>query len=1382
MMLANNHLKPIVGVDTHIILTPPFAIPVPLPYPFVGIVMDPMDYIPKIGSTVNVNGLPRGNAGTAGMLTTMVHIPIGGPFMMAPMIGHDSMNFFGSTRVKADGSYLSPAGYMVMTCNDIGMPLSLTPGKKMKPVPSLYLPSSSTLPVPSGPPVMVGGPYAPDLMGLVMGLVMSYGFGALMKLGKNIGGKLLTKLNHSVLKKFKSTQGLSKKLCKLGFEPVDLITGRMLYEGDDFTIPGVIPITWQRSWYSDSDYEGSMGYGFHHNYDLSLTIDTNLNAIAMRLPDGRITAFPLIVSQNDSFYHRSEKLTLTCVDTKTYSVKNHNDNLTYVFTKRQDNTYLLQRIENSIGLANTFTYDASDHLKQITDTAGRTINLQLDTLARITQITATHHSKTRTLVSYTYNDDGNLIAITDALGKATTMVYSNHLMVKKTDRNGQSFYWEYDGKTTGAKCIKTWGDHNILSGTISYGKGKNVITNSLGQQSIYYFDANNLCTQVTDALGNHTFHEYTEFMEPFRDIDADGNSTGYSYDDRGNLTQITTPDLSVTTFMYDDQDRLILSVSPEGKTVSRVYKNDQLSAIIDTDSAVTSFKYNSLGLVGSVSDQHKNTSTLEYDNDFNLTAIKVNNKLSRLWQFDSWGRCIATTNAENHRQSFTYDDLDRILKIQKADRNIIKLAYNAYDEVIETIDSKKRRVNFDYTPMGSLKAREENGALVEFNYNTEEQLLSIKNEHDEWYRFGRNANGDIINETGFDGLRREYIRNRAGKVIRVKRPNERFTEYEYDNNGRITRAEHHDGTWETYTYNKDGDLIEAVNQNSHVQLVRDSGGKIITEIQNGHEVESTYNNAANRIALKSSLGADIAIKRNTLGQVDTLSASVGQDDSDTKTVWSAQYSYNSIGQETERILPGGIHSKTEYDFAGRPLQHTVTKGRKETRQRHYTWNVNDQLQSMVNQLTNGKVSYRYDDFGNLASAQYETGQFDYKLPDEVGNLYRTKGQKDREYGKGGQLLKANNNTFTYDTEGNLTQKITPKGNWHYNWYGNGMLESVIKPDGKKISFEYDALGRRTAKKQTTVSLSGIEHVEKGKITRFVWDGNVPLHEWKYDLKDRPTLAVDDVGMLIESEPEPISNLITWVFDEGSFKPTAKIVDGNTYSIITDYLGTPVEAYNTKGEKVWEVEYDIYGNIRKQTLGQQNFVPFRYQGQYEDEETGLYYNRFRYYSADEGVYVSQDPIGLDGNNPNFYAYTSDNNTYIDPFGLDCEITKLRADAPMNIPKTASVKVQAKNGYKQVKFTWRRGGFKYEARWHTATPNAPSGSGANWRVTRRKPGNGGELPITKQLGQTSGGNNKWIDNSQWYDAQNAYSAGNATQAQKDLLSSGHVDSNIANISLI
>jgi RHS repeat-associated protein len=91
-------------------------------------------------------------------------------------------------------------------------------------------------------------------------------------------------------------------------------------------------------------------------------------------------------------------------------------------------------------------------------------------------------------------------------------------------------------------------------------------------------------------------------------------------------------------------------------------------------------------------------------------------------------------------------------------------------------------------------------------------------------------------------------------------------------------------------------------------------------------------------------------------------------------------------------------------------------------------------------------------------------------------------------------------------------------------------------------------------------------------------------------------------------------------------------------------------YDEKGQAVWEAHLDIYGKVRTFAGRSLSDCPFRYQGQYEDAETGLYYNRFRYYSPEEGMYLSKDPIGLAGNNPTLYGYVKDVNNVVDIFGL------------------------------------------------------------------------------------------------------------------------------------
>jgi len=75
---------------------------------------------------------------------------------------------------------------------------------------------------------------------------------------------------------------------------------------------------------------------------------------------------------------------------------------------------------------------------------------------------------------------------------------------------------------------------------------------------------------------------------------------------------------------------------------------------------------------------------------------------------------------------------------------------------------------------------------------------------------------------------------------------------------------------------------------------------------------------------------------------------------------------------------------------------------------------------------------------------------------------------------------------------------------------------------------------------------------------------------------------------------------------------------------------------------------------------------RFQGQYFDAETGLHYNRFRYYDPSCGRFINQDPIGLAGGNNN-YLYVPNPTGWIDPFGLSSkEIGSVCPKKPINLP--------------------------------------------------------------------------------------------------------------------
>ena len=345
----------------------------------------------------------------------------------------------------------------------------------------------------------------------------------------------------------------------------------------------------------------------------------------------------------------------------------------------------------------------------------------------------------------------------------------------------------------------------------------------------------------------------------------------------------------------------------------------------------------------------------------------------------------------------------------------------------------------------------------------------------------------------------------------------------------------------------------------------------------------------------------------------------------------------------------------KYDNIGRPAHQRVRHNGRTLLDKSYLWGDNLRLLQALDTINHRSVRYDYDTFGSLSGAVYDDGSCQWRNPDAMGNVYDSPDRTDRSYGRGGQLREDKKWRYYYDSHGNLVLKSMRRsgpsletgmrdeflawqsGDYAYTWQGNGMLRSVTRPDGKTVTFRYDALGRR------------IEKVFDGRVYRYLWDGDVILHEWDYAEADRPNTVVTETGEVTLDRPEPVENIITWVYDSDSYVPTAKIVGERHYSIISDYIGRPVQAYDDNGNIVWQADYDIYGNIRN-LHDSRKFIPFRQLGQYEDDETGLYYNRFRYYDPRIGNYISQDPIRLAGGNPTLYGYVEDCNKLVDILGF------------------------------------------------------------------------------------------------------------------------------------
>lgn len=1036
----------------------------------------------------------------------------------------------------------------------------------------------------------------------------------MMKLMKAGVHKALTKLNHGVLKRGRFGQNkyvkrLSDKLCKYGFEPVDLVTGTMIYDNTDFLYPGSISFDWSWCWSSDATNIGSLGHGVQFKYDTHLVLDVEEHAIVAILTDGRGAVFPeLLVGQKE--YNRREKLWLERIE-ESYLLFDTETNLTYHYEARNkvENEFCLVQISDDTTQTIDFTYDANDRLTNVVDGAGREFTVSSNSAGFIEEVTFEGEKGPKKLVSYTYNEEQDLTSFTDALGQSSRMKYRNHLMYQRVDRDNLSFYWDYD---VAGRVTHTWGDGGVLEGFITYHEelGYNEVKNSVGAVTEYHYDADNLIVKIVHPLGGVETFAYDEDFCMTETVDVLGKVTRYSYDAYGFLESVAYADGTTEEFVYDAYGKLMLATDVSGATLNHTYnEKNQLVQTVDQDGNKVCFEYNNKGFVSQIENPLGDSVKIHYDDAGNLQMIENPDGSHEIWEYNEEGNCITEWNPLGGKQTFAYDALMRLVQAQTSDGNKVAMTYDAYSNVLMLRDNQKE-IHYSYSILGKMTSVEQDGRKVKMYYDNEEQLVEMVNEAGDKYKLAYDLEGNVAHETFYNGMERSYIRDVAGRLLQVNRPEDRFSTFAYDDRGELSHVIHSDGTWMKYGYDTVGQLSRLENADAVTEFERNTQGLITKEIQSGHEVMSEYDVLGRRTRVKSSLGADFKQSYDSAGNVTNIRVMRKQE-----AIWEMALSHNEIGQEVARVLPGSVQQKRRYDVAGRVIQEEVQIGSRRIESRSYRWDVNDKLRQIRQQLTNKRQTFDYDVFDNVVKANYADVEV-HRQADQTNNYFETFSKTDRTYGKNGELLRKDGTNYRYDAEGNLTEKVLENGDiWRYAYWGNGLLKEVIRPDEEIISFVYDALGRRIRKESSN-----------GDVMHFVWDGHVMLHEWQDE-----------------------KNVSTWVFEDSALAPSAKIIANETYAILSNYLGVPEKAYDSAGNLVWSMALDVYGRVQE-FEGERSFVPFRFPGQYEDEEIELYYNRFRYYDPEQGNYTQVDPIGIFGGNPTLYGYVNNSGSEIDFYGL------------------------------------------------------------------------------------------------------------------------------------
>ena len=1251
-----------IGIDVHPTVTPPAPT---MPVPHVGKVYDLMADIMAAAASALPKKSPDGLMGMpCGLMKGMapsvkvhgqwiaqagvsiVHLPA---FVLHPVPLVSGMSesemWMGSSTVLADGGPCSTLTHPALSCNIVGFPSVFRKGKPKKPAKAMLAPTAMLSTITSaGKPVLVGGPPTIDLFQLAMTL----GLKGMGKLWKKTGGKFQGLLDRLVKKKEGKNPliGILKdsKSNKFG-EPVDAATGRVYHTNTDFQLSGPIPIIWERTYYSDAAVDGSLGYNWHHSYNMGIR-DLDGEAFLLRHATGRESGLP-VLKPGDSHYDRKEQLLWTR-DKRGYLLTDA-AGLRYHFEGSQNRAgyRMLSGISTKDGFSVRLNYGPQGRLSEIITSRGETLKVSTDERGRVLCVSTRQEDEVVNLVRYRYDGNGDLVETTDPLDVSKHFIYApDHLLVQLTNQSGMSFHWEYEGKGGSARCVHTWGDDGVMEYRVEYKKGLTRARDGEGAVTEYHYGSDKLIYKIVDANGGVTRRHYNEYQELDLTVNPEGYTRKTDYDDYGHPLQIKDENGGVTYLGYDDRHNLTSLRTPGGKSLRWEYDDcDRVAVRITASGEKISYAYEG-GTLKTITDGKGRVYTLAFNERFDLEELRFPNGLTRRWEYDLRGRLTQATDVKGNLTRYAYDRADNLIRLEEPDGNTHHFEYDAMGNMTHAKDNL-REVGFTYGALGVLKSRTQNRRTVSYGYDSELRLKRVGNESGEQYRFALDGLGQVIAETGFDGLRRTYERDSAGRVTRVERPGEKWTRYTYDGLDNILKEEQFDGATFYYVYDKDGLLKKAANDNSQLEFIRDSKtGRVTEEKQGGHSVCRTYDKEGNCTRITSSLGADIRHTYDEQGNLRTMQA--GED-------WQASWLRDNTGLELQRTLSGGVNIHTGRDRFGRVTGKSVRTGNIEKGNYRYQWGIANRLLSKENELTGVTTRYDYDEFDFLIREEnyqgYQQLNTIYRAPDRIGNLFETPDRKDRKYSASGRLEEDENHFYHYDDEGNLIYKelrqlqegivnydrreeeeelgirfkSTGTG-WRYDWQSNGMLKQVTRPDKKAVLFKYDPLGRRT------------EKIFNRSHTFWVWDGNVPLHEWKESLK-----------ITKKDTPKEAPEVTTWVFEEGTFIPAAKIQGDKRYSIVTDYLGTPIQMYDELGNKNWDCTLDVYGKATTFEGSSLSDCPFRYQGQYEDQETGLYYNRFRYYSPELGKYISQDPIRIKGGE-SLYQYVNDLNLYIDIYGL------------------------------------------------------------------------------------------------------------------------------------
>jgi len=1009
-----------------------------------------------------------------------------------------------------------------------------------------------------------------------------------------------------------------------GPTPVNYSTGIKFETSTDIAFGGARGVLSLTRFYSSANsgsaISGRFGRGIRDNYDVTLTGSWTVGGSGRVVgPDeqtGRLFNYvrtegdgSLVFATNGAISQLGDNVRKLTNGTFEYRSVNGS-------VKRFDSGGRLTAIIDPNGNTFTLTYTAS-RLTSVTDPVGRSITLSYDSSGFVGTVT----DPLGKIWKYTYGSAGGisgfLLKVTDPLGKATNYSYTNARLASVTDRNGnvvKTLTYDSNGRVIKQQfadgSFETY-DYGLSGGVIT----STTITDTLGRRSIKRFNASGYIIGSVDALGQTA--TITRDLTTNLPISVSGPcgcpETSRQYDERGNVTAETDRLGRTIKMEYESvHNNLTKFIDPLGRPTTFGYdSHGNLTSVANVLGQSISLSYNGNGLLTSVTDQLGHIRQVEYDAAGNISVTVDELGRRTLLEYDSIGRVTAVVDPLGRRATRTYDALSRVLTTTDAAGAIKTFTYDGNGNLLTVADALNQTWTRTYDAKNRLvSTTDPSGRRVRFQYDVGNQLTMTTTRAGFSTRYTYTARGQLATTTNPLGGVTRYSYDNQGALVSLSDPRGNVTTFTYDELSRPLTRRDPVGRLTSLTYDQAGNIREQLDKlGRRTTFSYDGINRLISATYPDAVVTYSYDATSRPTRIDDSQSGFIEWAYDDAGRLLTETTPNGV----------VSYDYNNANQPTSMTAPARLPVIYGYDTAGR--LETISQGAEV-----FTYGY-DQISRVTSlQRPNGvTTTYAYDSLSRLTRLTHARGQaledFQYTytadgLIETIESLAATTQlPADKNAGPAdtaNRISQLGPTSYSFNELGQTTAKAEAAGTTSYQWDARGRLIQVNLPNSQTINYSYDAVGRRSSR------------TAAGNTTTFLYNGTEVVIDRSTDGSTVDYLSGPGIDSVLRQQSTASEALY----------------------FTQDHLGSTTALTNSSGGVVERAQYEAFGANQSSSLTRYGFT-----GRERDDATGLLYYRARWYDPQQGRFISEDPIGFDGGDTNFYSYVWQNPlNYRDPLGL------------------------------------------------------------------------------------------------------------------------------------